>query len=169
MGKRRTIENRDNAPGRGRRIRTELVAPFRAEYLRTGSLTAAARAVKLPPSSCQGMVADAEADEVFVSARRSYLTRGLDRVEAMLIRSAEFASERIAEGPTVDAVGSIVDNGPQYFRGLADAHRSLVARAAKEKPEGESDASKSVEIVIRTTGDQAATTSQMPPTGDGAN
>ena len=156
----------ENAPGRGQRIPPELVAPFGAEYLRTGSLSAAAHAVKLPVSSCQALVTAAEGDETFVSARKSYLSRGLDRVEAMLIRSAEYAAERIAEGPTTDALGGIVDSGPQYFRGLADAHRSLVARVAKEKPET-SDVGP-VEIVIRTTSDNQASATVTPPVADAA-
>jgi hypothetical protein len=150
MAKKRPTRKRvaSNAPGRGRTIPNELIAKFRVEYLRSGSLSAAAHAVKLPPSSCQRLADAAEEDPTFVSARKLFLSRGLDRVEAMLIRAAELASERLEEGPVTDALGSIVDNGPQYFRGLSDAHRALAARRAKEMPD---DPSKTGPVEVRIT------------------
>lgn len=125
----------ENAPGRGSRVSAEVVAKFRAAYLRHGYLAGAAREAKLPETTCVRLADEAENDPAFVEARRLLLTRGLDRIETMLVKSAEIAAERIEEGPQIDSMGGIVDNGPQYFRGLADAHRSLAARKAKETPD----------------------------------
>lgn len=134
-------------PGRGSRISDEHVARFREAYLRFGYVSAAAREVGLSPSSCRKIADDADNDPDFAKARTELLARGLDKVETMLLRSTELAAERIEAGPTVDATGAIVDLGPQYFRGITDAHRSLVARRAKEAPD---DSNKGpLEVVIR--------------------
>jgi hypothetical protein len=164
MAKKRPTRKRvaSNAPGRGRTIPNELIAKFRVEYLRSGSLSAAAHAVKLPPSSCQRLADAAEEDPTFVSARKLFLSRGLDRVEAMLIRAAELASERLKKGPVTDALGSIVDNGPQYFRGLSDAHRALAARRAKEMPEDGPKTSPQVTIILKGAESQSVTTDPEP-------
>jgi hypothetical protein len=150
---------RGNAPGRGGKVSVELQSRFRAAYLKHGYLSGAAREVKLPISTCAKFADQAEADPAFVQARKDLLTRGLDRVEAMLIRASEIAAERIESGPQVDAMGGIVDNGPQYFRGLSDAHRSLAARKAKESPD---EPKGPLEIVFR----RAAVPSPPEPAGE---
>jgi len=166
MAKRRPAKRSAlQAPGRGKKISTELTAKFREAYLRFGYMTAAANEVKLPPTSCVRLVEEAESDPEFVAARRLLLTRGLDRVETMMIRSAEIATERIEAGPTVDAMGGIVDNGPQYFRGLSDAHRSLVARKAKETPD-EAGKAGPVEVRITVKAADAIGAEQVPAPAD---
>jgi len=162
MASKRPPKRHANAPGAGSRVTTEIKARFREEYLRSGNVSAAARAVKLPRSSCTALAEDAETDPAFVKARKDLLTRGLDRVETMLIRAAELASERMEEGPTVDGMGGIVDNGPQYFRGLSDAHRALAARRAKEMPEDGPKASPQVTIILKGAESQSVTTDPEP-------
>jgi hypothetical protein len=121
-----------NAPGRGTKVPDELIGKFKVEYLRTGVVASAARACGLDKFTCYKYADEAEADPLFQRARKLLLTRGLDEVESMVINSARIAAERIEEGPQVDGMGGIVDSGPQYLRGLVDAHRSLVGRRKAE-------------------------------------
>lgn len=142
--------NAPNSPGRGSKVPDELIAKFRVEYLRTGVVASAARACGLDKDTCYKYADECDDDPAFRSARASLLTRGLDQVEAMVIKSASIAAERIEEGPQVDAQGGIVDNGPQYLRGLVDAHRSLAGRRKIEhdmSPESKKDEGP-VEVVI---------------------
>jgi hypothetical protein len=125
MAKRKS--ERTNAPGSGSRVTNELKAKFRTAYLRLGSVSAAAAAVKIPRTTCIPIADEAEADPVFVKARQDYLAHGLPRVEAMLIRSCEIAAKRVKKKPTVTKMGEF-DNGHHYLRALSDAHRSLATR-----------------------------------------
>lgn len=148
----RRTGRKSNAPGRGHKVSTELKARFREAYLRLGIVAEAAREVRLPPTTCRTFAEEAESDPAFVQARRSLLTRGLDRVETMVVSSAEIAYQRIAEGPKVDDNGSIVDPGPNYMRGLVEAHRSLVARRKTEHdmdPDKNKPLAGPLEIVFR--------------------
>lgn len=153
-----------NAPGRGRVVSNELRAQFLEHYLRLGAVGTAANLVQLPRTTCQTFADEAEKDPVFVSARRSLLTSGLERVETMLLRSTELAAERIEKGPQIDASGCIVDTGPAYYRGITDAHRSLVARRKIETDvTRDTTPMEQVEVVIR-----MATAPDAPKTDSGA-
>lgn len=139
----------DKGPGRGVKVPDELIASFRAEYLRYGTLSGAARAVGLPISTAKKYADEAEEEPSFVEARKKLLTRGLDRVEAVMIRGVELAGDRLEAGPDMGQQ----DAGPQYIRSIAEVHRSLVQRAKTEhdmKPENVQTGP--VEVVIRRAG-----------------
>jgi hypothetical protein len=143
-----------NAPGRGGRVSTQAKAKFLTEYLRLGIVTSAAKIAGLPRTTCITFADAAEDDPAFVAARRALLTRGLDRVETMLIRGCEVASERVERDPVPDDNGCVNDVGHQYLRAISDAHRSLVQRRKTEhdiSPENKN--SGPVEINIRIAGE----------------
>ena len=118
---------RINAPGRGNRTPPEVEAIFASEYLRTGIVSVSAKKAKIPQPTGYELANRLEEDPEFVKNRKALLTRGLDRVEAMLIRSCETAAKRVQKKIRVTPFGES-DNGHHYLRALSDAHRSLTAR-----------------------------------------
>lgn len=118
---------RKNAPGRGNKTPADIEAVFAEEYLRTGIATIAAKKAGIPERTGREVAERLEENPDFAARRRALLTRGLDRVETMLIKSCETAAKRISKKPVVTEMG-LADNGHHYLRALSDAHRSLVAR-----------------------------------------
>ena len=114
---------------RGIKTTAKLKRAFRAAYLETASLSASARKVKLPTSTCMTFVRELEKDEGFVSARQALIDRAHLMAEHALIRAIDFGANKIDQLQDVDPASlQGGDPGPAYIRAVAQAHTTIMAR-----------------------------------------
>lgn len=125
---------------RGTRVPTSLQAKFRAKYLETGSISAAARAVKMPVSTAADYAKQFDEDPEFVSARKALYDRHLPEAEALMMDGLRAVHQRVlAKDPSPRELAKLAkDFGlksfsytnpkPQYFRGMVDAVGKLTAK-----------------------------------------
>lgn len=145
-------------PGRtrGNLIPDDVRRVFAAEFLRTGSVSAACRKAEISLSAGYEFAKALEADEVFLEARKSLLARALERAATMVLAGAEIAYERGEREAVTDQNGNLIDNGAAYLRVVNDAHRSLLAQRKQESGNDGEGHSGPVEIVIRQHGTPAS-------------
>ena len=126
---------------------------FRAHYLVSGNIRAAARQAKIPATTGQELATRAQADPEFVQARAAMYARVLPDAERMLVGGMEIAADRLEEGPEKLASDlgdgatrvTIQDAGPAYLRALADSTKVLAL--IRKSSEGAGDA-KPVEVHV---------------------
>ena len=128
----------------GQKTPDETVTRFRAEYLRLGNASEAARRVGLPESTGRKLAAEAVADKDFSEARRAMYANALDEAGALMLDGIRVASERINEAPLKPREHAelmaefnlksltLPDPRPQYLAQIVSAHKSLVALSKLE-------------------------------------
>lgn len=139
------------------------VREFRAAYIQLGTISAAARKVKLPITTCWELAQRAESDPAFVEKRKAIDARHMAVVQDLVIASAEDIAARIA-APDLSPkqlAAIAVDHGlksfsyqnpkPAYFRGLVEAHKAISARARLDA-EREGTIRPAGEVTIRVSG-----------------
>lgn len=129
---------------RGQKTDDETVAKFRAEYLRLGNASEAARRVGISDRTGRDLAKAADADESFAEARRALYAGALDEVEALMLDCVRIAAERIRDKPITpeelaDLIAekglksmSVQDIRAQYLAQIVNAHRSIQARCKFE-------------------------------------
>lgn len=141
--------------------KTEL--EFRAKLLELGTVSAAAKAVKIPVNTGYALAERAERDKKWVKARNSMLDRVIPEFEARLNRLASKIEKRVEEDDLTpdDLAALATKNGlksfsyqnpkPQYWRGLVDFYGKLVA-ARKADPArggaGVTERPTSIEVIL---------------------
>lgn len=128
----------------GQKTPDDMVAKFRAEYLRLGNASEAARQVGIAERTGRDLAKQADADELFAEARRALYAGALDEVEALMLDCVRIAAERVRERPLTEREQAQLmdefslksfsrqDIRAQYLAQIVNAHRSIQARMKYE-------------------------------------
>lgn len=159
--KRKPIENKATqklsfygGPGRGRKVPLDVRRAFAAEFLKTGSITASCRiAGGLPWRTGFDLSKEVEKEPGFAEARRHLRENNLARVEAMLLKAAETASERAERegmlvGGSDKGPGIWVEKAPEYQRNLVDTYKAISMNRKGDAPATNSEPVQ-VEITVK--------------------
>jgi len=124
---------------RGSKTPADVEAEFRAKYLLSGNISAAAREVGIPETTGFELAKKAQADPSFVEARTALYAQALGDVERMMLEVVKIARDRVEEPNELD----MQDPRPQYAAQVVGAYKALMThrkiqaefeRDAKEKP-----------------------------------
>ena len=140
-----------DAMASGQKIPADVRAKFAEVFARTGNVSEAARAAKLPRSSCTILARELEANEEFVKARRSLLTHALERAEVMATQLLELTALRAKQKPRELPMGeggfTIHDKSPDYVRAYTDLYRAT-QQHAKLKLDADPNRSKVGQVTV---------------------
>jgi hypothetical protein len=133
---------------RGYRIPDDKRAEFRAEYLRTGSVSQSSESTGIALRTCFNLSRECEDDPDFLRARSRLRAGAIEEVELALRDCLRLAYVRAHSEPlTPQELAKIAvenglknfqfpDMGPQYIKCITDMHRSLTSNRKQLAADG---------------------------------